>query len=62
MAVKVTSITPWIHHSWIKKAAASTDPDDGQRPSMTQLALLQPPPRSWLVNTQWKPENLPIRT
>jgi hypothetical protein len=30
MDVKVTGITPWIHHSWIKKAAASTDPNDWQ--------------------------------
>jgi hypothetical protein len=30
MAVKVGGITPWIHHSQIKKAAALTDPNDWQ--------------------------------
>jgi hypothetical protein len=30
MAVKVSDITPWIHHSWTKKAAALADPNDWQ--------------------------------
>jgi hypothetical protein len=30
MGVKVSGITPWIRHSWIKKAAAPTDPNDCQ--------------------------------
>jgi hypothetical protein len=30
MAVKVAGITPWIHHSWIKKAAAPTDYNNWQ--------------------------------
>jgi hypothetical protein len=30
MAVKIAGITPWIHHSWIKKAAAHTDPNNWQ--------------------------------
>jgi hypothetical protein len=29
-AVKVAGTTPWIHHSWIKKAAAPTEPNDWQ--------------------------------
>jgi hypothetical protein len=29
-AVNVTDITPWIRHSWIKKAAAPADPNDWQ--------------------------------
>jgi hypothetical protein len=29
-AVKVTGITPWIHDSWIKKAAAPADPNNWQ--------------------------------
>jgi hypothetical protein len=28
MAVKVAGITPWIHHSEIKKAAAPAEPND----------------------------------
>jgi hypothetical protein len=27
-AVKVTDITPWIHHSRIKKAATPADPNE----------------------------------
>jgi hypothetical protein len=64
-AVKVTDITPWIHHSQIKKAAAPIDPNDWQAvcdpanplkchnsPPLPKRApsLLQPSPRSWLVN------------
>jgi hypothetical protein len=30
MAVKVAGITPWIHHSKKKKAAAPADPSDWQ--------------------------------
>jgi hypothetical protein len=26
------------------------------------LTLIQPPPESWLVNAQWKPEDSPLRT
>jgi hypothetical protein len=29
-AVKVTGVTPWIHHSGMKKAAAPADPNDWQ--------------------------------
>jgi hypothetical protein len=29
-AVKVAGITPWIYHSWKKKAAAPMDPNDWQ--------------------------------
>jgi hypothetical protein len=29
-AVKVAGITPWIHHSQIKKAASPADPNDWQ--------------------------------
>jgi hypothetical protein len=28
--VKVTGITPWVHHSGIKKAAAPADPNEWQ--------------------------------
>jgi hypothetical protein len=80
-AVKIAGITPWIHHSQIKKAAAPVDPNDWQAihdatnllklrfqriHNSTPLpkrasALLQPPPRSWMVNAWWKPEDLPAR-
>jgi hypothetical protein len=30
IVVKVAGITPWIHHSWIKKAEALTGPSDWQ--------------------------------
>jgi hypothetical protein len=40
-AVKVTGITPWIHHSQIKKAAAPVDPNNWQavRDSTSPLRL-----------------------
>jgi hypothetical protein len=37
-AVKVAGVTPWIHHSHIKKAAAPQTPTTG-RLSMTQLTF-----------------------
>jgi hypothetical protein len=72
MAVKVTVITPWIHHSWMKKAAdpnywqAICDPTNlfklkFQRMSQQNAIAREcsSPAPATSQNTLWKPEDLP---